>query len=404
MTAPHHGQRQLRPDTAASEAPTGSPSSLRTFLDSWLPWIAFLLGACGILIFTFRQSQRDRALAERKRPTPAPELPAPAACPTVSVLVAAWNEADFIERHIASVLALRYPSLEYILCAGGSDGTYELARRISDPRLTVLPQPAGMGKQWALRQCFERSTGAVLFLTDAGCVLTDAAFEATLQPIIAEGESAATGSYRPLPEQLSLPFVVNQWAVEVYGRAAASEYVGGLIGRNAAIHRDLALACGGFTAVVPTGTDYHLAQQILATGHKIRFVAQSEVPTHFETSFSTYQRQQSRWLKNILIHGVTFRAWQQVSRVLMLYMVGVAVVSLPLASLIVSRFLFVIWALGMMLSMANRVRYLTFAARLKRVTLTWRTYASALLYGPLDLYVVFLSILDLLHPRRRRRW
>src|SRR4051812_9393475 len=69
--------------------------------------------------------------------------------PSVSILVAAWNEAPLIERHLASFWGLTYSDLQLVICAGGTDGTYAIASRFAGDRLIVLEQRSGEGKQRA---------------------------------------------------------------------------------------------------------------------------------------------------------------------------------------------------------------------------------------------------------------
>src|SRR5205823_4146563 len=109
-------------------------------------------------------------------------------------------EADLLAQHIESVLVLSYPDKEYILSAGGSDGTYAIARRYEERGVVVLEQQPGEGKQRALRQCFRQATGEIIFFTDADCLLDDESFERLIIPL-ANGEAeAATGTARPFPE------------------------------------------------------------------------------------------------------------------------------------------------------------------------------------------------------------
>ena len=106
------------------------------WLDIRAGWLC--LGGLGLVaLWNWRAWRRDRALAEQLHA----EEPKPVelrATPRVSVLVAAWNEADMIEGHIKSFLALRYPNKELILCAGGNDGTYEIARRQAGEGLSLI--------------------------------------------------------------------------------------------------------------------------------------------------------------------------------------------------------------------------------------------------------------------------
>jgi hypothetical protein len=136
--------------------------------------------------------------------------------PQVSVLVAAWNEADRIRDHITSFHELKYPNKELILCVGGNDGSYNIARQMEIAGVQVLKQEPGEGKQCALRRCLRYANGEIVFLTDADCLLDDHSFERTLSPIIDDGEYATSGWVRPFNEQLDNPFIEYLWLNKQY--------------------------------------------------------------------------------------------------------------------------------------------------------------------------------------------
>ncbi len=284
-----------------------------------------LAGLGALAAYTAGMRRADRALA-RQLADEVDGEPRLSQTPRVSVLVAAWEERELLDRHVRSVLGLGYPDLEYVLCAGGADGTYELARRYARPGVTVLEQRPGEGKQVALRRCLEYATGEIVFFTDADCILGAATFARTIRPLVNGGEVAATGPSTPLTEQRASNFVLHQWAVDLYARAGHGDYVDGLIGRNAAVRADVLRACGELDHPVATGTDYYLARHLLAAGHRIRFVRRSEVQSRFETDPRRYLRQQSRWLKNMVIHGRREGARAQVAAVARAYEIGVAAV------------------------------------------------------------------------------
>jgi glycosyltransferase involved in cell wall biosynthesis len=97
--------------------------------------------------------------------------------PSVSIVVAARNEADGIEQGVRSLLALDYSPLEVVVVNDRStDGTGTVLERVrrEHPRLTVVTVdalPAGwLGKNHALALGAARATGEVLLFTDADVV------------------------------------------------------------------------------------------------------------------------------------------------------------------------------------------------------------------------------------------
>ena len=92
---------------------------------------------------------------------------------TISVVIAAYNEAPVIARTVASVLASDVPILELIVVDdGSSDGTAE--RAAIDPRVRVIVKPNG-GKASALNLGIAAATGDLLFHIDADTILEPAA-------------------------------------------------------------------------------------------------------------------------------------------------------------------------------------------------------------------------------------
>ena len=89
--------------------------------------------------------------------------------PSVSVLIAAYNEETVIRRTIESVLHSSYPLREVIVIDDGSqDGTAEAVRAAyaGDPRVTLMVKENG-GKSSALNLGIESAVGEVLFCIDA---------------------------------------------------------------------------------------------------------------------------------------------------------------------------------------------------------------------------------------------
>lgn len=277
-----------------------SVGSLYTAAERRAGWL-MVAGLAAAALWNLRQWRKDRQrLAQLDQQEPVPhDLER---TPRVSILLPAWNEADSIGACIESIVGLRYRDVELIVCAGGGDGTLNLARRYDGPRVAVLEQQPGEGKQGALRRCYARSTGEVIFLTDADSILDDACFEKTLGPVIAGEEDAATGSWRPLDRQLDSPLVQYQWSHHVYRELWMPDYAPALHGCNAAVKREALEKVGAFEIAAPTGTDLALYRQLRPAGYSIRFVRDSRVQTEYPETLADYRRQLSRWFRNQLVH------------------------------------------------------------------------------------------------------
>ncbi|MBZ5602243.1 MAG: glycosyltransferase family 2 protein [Acidobacteriia bacterium] len=318
-----------------------------------------------------RDRERIRALTGARRKIPYDELLRHGA-PRVSFLIAAWNEEATLARCIDAVLSLGYPDLEVVLCAGGTDSTWQIASGFSDPRVALLPQQAGDGKQKALMHCLERATGEIVYLIDADCLITPPAFARVLYPILGGAEHAVTNiPCTPFPEQLASPFAISQCASWVYTSIYHPAYGSSLVGMNAAIRRQALEKAGGFDARVRAGGDFDLGKRLLRAGFRIRYEADASFPIEFQTNPRVYLRQQARWLRNVVIHGLRFGAYREAASCLLTSLVGFAMLALPATAALglflgappsISAVLLAIWLLGLIHALFSRIRYLKAAA------------------------------------------
>ena len=171
----------------------------------------------------------------------------------VSVLVAAWNESEHIQKHIESFLNLRYPKKELILCAGGTDDTLAIAKTFIAENIVVLEQLPGEGKQKALRRCYDKAKGSIIFLTDADCYLDDSSFERTLAPVLINSCDVTTGTSQPTEEMLKNIFIASQMASQLYGVMFTGKYVNGIFGRNCAIKTGILKTLKPLKRLLPLG-------------------------------------------------------------------------------------------------------------------------------------------------------
>lgn len=79
--------------------------------------------------------------------------------PKISIITPSYNQADFLERTILSVLNQGYPNLEYIVIDGGStDGSVDIIKRYA-AHLTHWESEKDRGQSHAINKGFMRATG-----------------------------------------------------------------------------------------------------------------------------------------------------------------------------------------------------------------------------------------------------
>lgn len=248
--------------------------------------------------------------------------------PLVSFLVAAWNAAEDIPSFVSSFERLSYPRKELVLCAGGGDGSYEVASGKASGTVILSQQLPGEGKQRALRKSFPKTRGDIIYLTDIDCRPRDEAVVPMLQRLIAGDVDAVTGSICPLAEQRTSPLPVALWAVERVSVAGAEDMSRGLRGANAALWRSAVVRAGAFAQDAPTGTDYTLAKELVRAGGYIGLVRGSEMPTEFPERLGAYVRKQARWLRNVASLGRRYGESAEVRSVMLTLSIPFGILSL----------------------------------------------------------------------------
>ncbi|HEU5149459.1 MAG TPA: glycosyltransferase [Iamia sp.] len=120
--------------------------------------------------------------------------------PTVSVVVAARDEAPVLGEKLASVLASDYPAerLEVVVASDGStDGTAAVARGLG-ARVRVVELPP-VGKAAALNAALALVTGEVVVFTDANSRFTPTTVAELVRPLADPEVGGVAGDQRYLP-------------------------------------------------------------------------------------------------------------------------------------------------------------------------------------------------------------
>ncbi len=119
--------------------------------------------------------------------------------PTVSLLIAAYNEARVIGDKVRNALALDYPTdrLEIVVASDGStDGTAELAAQAGGDRVRVLAYSRNRGKLAVLNESVPLLRGEIVAFSDAASMLDPNALGRLVSNFADPQVGAVSGVYR----------------------------------------------------------------------------------------------------------------------------------------------------------------------------------------------------------------
>lgn len=200
----------------------------------------------------------------------------PASWPRVSVVTPSYNQGQFLEQTIRSVLLQGYPNLEYIVIDGGStDSSVEIIRKY-EPWLAYWISEPDRGQSHAINKGFQRATGEVCaWLNSDDVYLRGALGEAALGFVKDPERSLVYGN---------LVLVDEAGAVQGFMRAPAFS-LEGLISHNyisqpSAFMRTTAVEKAGYV-----DESYHLCMDYDLW---LRLAAQGKV-AHLDTTLAAFR-------------------------------------------------------------------------------------------------------------------
>jgi glycosyltransferase involved in cell wall biosynthesis len=143
----------------------------------------------------------------------------------LSVIVPAYREGARIVENIghltAALDALALPYEVVVVCDGSPDDTYEQASTITSDRVTVVTYTPNMGKGYALKYGFERSTGDRVTFIDADMDLNPKEIGIFLKLMDIYEADVVVGSKRHPQSRVSYPPFrrLQSWVYQLLIRA-----------------------------------------------------------------------------------------------------------------------------------------------------------------------------------------
>lgn len=194
----------------------------------------------------------------------------PLTLPFVSVVVAAWNEADVIGEKVKNSLELDYPleKFELIVGSDGSDdGTDDIVVGFEDPRVRLSGARERAGKVSVLNRTIPSATGDIIVLSDANTMLEPDAIRRLVRHFSDPGVGAVCGRLRLYNPRKSGYEESSYWLYESFLKLHEGKR-GAVMGANGGIY---AIRKSLFSPLPPDTIvdDFVIAMRCLQRGYRV---------------------------------------------------------------------------------------------------------------------------------------
>jgi len=216
--------------------------------------------------------------------------------PSISIMISAYNEEQYIEKKIQNALSIDYPRerMQVIVISDGStDKTLEIANSFDDDRLKVIEVVERKGKPNALNQGLRHATGEILVFTDANVFFDKAAIGFLINPFSNVKCGAVSGCVELVAMEDGEP--LGEGAYMKYERFIQSyesllHTMVGIDGGMFAIRRQ-------YVTEVPEGIildDFYLAMRAIANNAQITYEPKATAKELVPASVSQEFRRKTR--------------------------------------------------------------------------------------------------------------
>jgi glycosyltransferase involved in cell wall biosynthesis len=265
---------------------------------------ALLYGSLALILYTYLLFPLIVLVRALARPKPFEQRDTE---PSVTLIIAAHNEAGSIGDKLDNTMGLDYPAdrLEVIVASDGSDdGTNEIVDQYADRvRLLALPRN---GKASAMNAAIGEASGEVIVFSDANSTYAGDAIRALVRPFADPSVGGVAGNqrYRAIEQQRGNGAGGEQayWSFDRLLKVAESR-AGNAISATGAIYAIRRSLVG----VVPDGVtdDFAVSSSIIAQGYRLVFapdaVAYESPAASGGAEFGRKVRVITRGLRGVLV-------------------------------------------------------------------------------------------------------
>jgi biofilm PGA synthesis N-glycosyltransferase PgaC len=268
------------------------------------PWIAYVIIYGIAIIPGFMNAFMIASLfLDRRKAKKIPE----GEMPFISILVAAYNEAESIQSTLASIDRQNYPGrMEvFVIDDGSTDGTREKLAEISYPWLRVITLEKNGGKAAALNVGLEQVSSDLTITIDGDSYLYKNALVNLVGRLLGDPQhtGAVAGAVLVRNSRKNLVTKAQEWDY-FHGIAAVkrlqSLYQGTLVAQGAfSIYRtEIIRKLGGWPKLV--GEDIVLTWGILSEGYRVGYAEDACLFTNAPDTWKQFIRQRQRWSRGLM--------------------------------------------------------------------------------------------------------
>ncbi len=264
-------------------------------------WVAVALLAYTYVLFPIMLVVRGLL---RQRPVNAADIE-----PRVSMIIAAYNEADSIGAKIDNLLSLDYPEdrLEVVIASDGSDdGTVAVVASYTDERIKLLALPR-QGKAGALNDAVNAATGDILVFSDANSMYAPDAIRRLVRHFADPRVGGVAGNQRYLSEQDSDSGATGAGERSYWGLDRLLKRIQSRAGNTISATGAIYAIRRSLFQPVPEGVtdDFVTSTRVIAQGYRLVFdpeaVAFEPVAQSSEVEFGRKVRVMTRGLRGVIV-------------------------------------------------------------------------------------------------------